>query len=96
MACNINANLLSRSERSDLFFDALPSGYQLFSKDNHFIYIDNRDCARQKLDHIVASNVLSLFWMINTLDSFFIMLRVINLLSYFCFCLYDLLCNFSG
>jgi len=46
VAGDINGNLLSRFERSDLFLDALPRGYQLVNKDKHFTYIHNRDCAR--------------------------------------------------
>jgi hypothetical protein len=39
VAGDINANLLSQSDRSDLFFYALPSGYQsALLAYNHFSY----------------------------------------------------------
>ena len=56
VAGDINAYLLSQSERSYQFFDVLPSGYKLVNKDKQFNFNYNHDGARSNPDYIIVSN----------------------------------------
>ena len=52
----MNTDLLSNSDRSEIFLDSLPGGFHLADKDLLSTYIHNRGGLTSNLDHVIVSD----------------------------------------
>jgi len=62
-------DLLSKSDRSEIFLDSLPGGFHLADKDLLITYIHNRGGLTSNLDHVILSDIILLSLVIRADDS---------------------------
>ena len=69
LAGDMNIDLLSNSDRSEIFLDSLPGGFHLADKDLLFTYIHNRGGLISNLDHVIVSDSTLLSSIVHVDDS---------------------------
>ncbi|XP_065566258.1 uncharacterized protein LOC136031014 [Artemia franciscana] len=69
LAGDMNTDLLSNFERSEIFLDSLPGGFHLADKDLLFTCIHNRGGLTSNLDHVIVSDSTLLSSIVHVDDS---------------------------
>ena len=69
LAGDMNTDLLSNSDRSEIFLDSLPGGFHLADKDLLFTYVHNRGGLTSNLDHVIVSDSTLLSSIVHEEDS---------------------------
>ena len=69
LTSNMNTDLLSNSDQSEIFLNSLPGGFHLADKDLLFIFIHNCGDLTSNLDHVIVSDSILLSSIVHVEDS---------------------------